>query len=170
MPVNAALTLDFLERPGDLAVLDDLFPHPLSAFRFEEIRSYLDEFPQLKVFTTGRSLKSVPGQPGLGQVIAAHIRDFPNHAGRILPSEFGSIADARACYTVFLANAALFLGEIQRLNKPFAFTIYPGGGFAFDEPESDGSMARVFGSPCFRNVIVTQPMIRDYLLGKGLCP
>jgi glycosyltransferase involved in cell wall biosynthesis len=170
MPVNAALTLDFLERRGDIAVLDDLFPHPLSAFRFEEIRSYLDEFSQLKVFTTGRSLKSVPGQPGLDEVVAAHIRDYPNHDGRILPSEFGSIADAHACYTVFLANAALFLDEIQRLKKPFAFTIYPGGGFAVDEPESDASMARVFGSPCFRNVIVTQPMIRDYLLGKGLCP
>jgi glycosyltransferase involved in cell wall biosynthesis len=38
-----------------------------------------------------------------------------------------------------------------------------------DEPDSDARLRRIFGSPLFRHVIVTQSLIRDYLIAKDLC-
>jgi glycosyltransferase involved in cell wall biosynthesis len=50
------------------------------------------------------------------------------------------------------------------------FSLYPGGGFGIEQPEIDEKMKRIFGSANFRSVIVTQPIVRDYLISENLCP
>jgi glycosyltransferase involved in cell wall biosynthesis len=76
---------------------------------------------------------------------------------------------ARLAYCVFLWNAHKYLPFIEKERVPFVFTLYPGGRFGLDDPESDQNLRRVFDSPYFRRVIVTQAITRDYLLQKGLC-
>lgn len=81
---------------------------------------------------------------------------------RVLP-----VADAY--YTIFFHNISQFFHDIEERGKPFAFTLYPGGGFALGEPTTEATLARILGSPGFRGVIATQPITRDYLLAKGFC-
>jgi glycosyltransferase involved in cell wall biosynthesis len=70
---------------------------------------------------------------------------------------------------IFLSNIRDYLLAIEERRRPFAFTMYPGGGFHMNMPGADKCMERVFASPCFRKVIATQPIIRDYLIDKGYC-
>ncbi len=57
----------------------------------------------------------------------------------------------------------------MELEIPFVFTLYPGGGFGLNVANSDEMLTRVFSSPCFRKVIVTQKVTYDYLVDNNYC-
>jgi glycosyltransferase involved in cell wall biosynthesis len=154
----------------DIAVLDDLFPHPLSAFRFEEFVSYLDLLPKLRAYVDGRTLPLIGDTRSIAEVIADHVRTYPRHAGRISPLSNDDLPEGAVAYTIFADNIHFYLNQIEQKRMPFAFTLYAGGGFGLDRPDSDEHLTRVFGSPWFRRVIATETITRDYLLAKKLCP
>ncbi|HEY1796707.1 MAG TPA: glycosyltransferase family 4 protein [Stellaceae bacterium] len=153
----------------EIAVIDDFFPHKLSAFRYEEFHAYLEAMPRLSVHATWPHLKYFGEERPPAEVFAEYAREHPAHAGRVQPLFDGTFPPAEAYYTIFLSNIREHLWAIEARRRPFAFTMYPGGGFAMDVPELDKCMERVFASPCFRKVIATQPIIRDYVLDKGFC-
>lgn len=152
-----------------IAVIDDFFPHKLSAFRYEEFHSYLEAMPGLSVHSIWPHWKWFGDNRAPTEIYAEYVREHPAHAGRVQPLFDGTFPPADAYYTIFLSNIREQLWKIEEQRRPFAFTMYPGGGFAVDQPETDEKMARVFGSPCFRKVIATQSLIRDYILDKGFC-
>ncbi len=152
-----------------LVVLDDFFPHPGSAFRFEEFRCYLDHIPNSAIYSTGGALHLADEARPVADLIASYEASHPTHAGRLFSIEASALPPATLYYAVFLHVIYGFIEAIERQAKPFAFTLYPGGGFALDDDRSDAMMRRVFDSPCFERVIATQPVTRDYLLAKAFC-
>jgi glycosyltransferase involved in cell wall biosynthesis len=70
---------------------------------------------------------------------------------------------------MFLHNTYAMLPEVEEAGVPFVFTLYPGGGFALYSPDVDRQLRRVFGSPFFHKVIVTQRVIYDYIVKNGFC-
>ncbi len=99
-------------------------------------------------------------------IIAEHLAAHPRHVGRVHPLRSGQLPDADAYYTVFLHNIAEYLDAIERSKKPFAFTLYPGGGFKVGDKWSDDRLDRVCNSPFLRRIIVTQQYTLDYLLKR----
>ena len=159
----------FLRHRLNIAILDDMFPQPLSAFRYEEFRSYLEQTVGLAIYSNGEAFPIVGERRSVPEVIAAFLELHPQHAGRVhalAPTNF-PIADAY--YTIFLNNIYKYVEAIEQVGQPFAFTLYPGGGFELNEVHSDAKLQRVLGSRCFRYVIATQPVTRDYLLARRLC-
>lgn len=150
--------------PFRLAVVDDLFPQRISGFRFEEYGCYLDAMPGVSIHTNGQALGLVGETRPIEAVIAEHVIAHPRHLGRVLPLGGDAFPEADAYYTIFLNNIAQYVEAIERTGKPFAFTLYPGGGFGVDDAVSDKKLRRVCASPAFRQVIVTQPIARDYLV------
>ena len=148
--------------------MDDLFPHPLSGIRFEEFSSYLDEMPDVSVSVhcNGSAFRLVGGPRPVEAIIAEHLAAHPRHTGRVHPLLPDQIPDADAYYAVFLHNIAQYLDAIERHEKPFAFTLYPGGGFRVGERWSDEQLDRVCNSPFLRQIIVTQRYTLDYLLKR----
>jgi glycosyltransferase involved in cell wall biosynthesis len=61
------------------------------------------------------------------------------------------------------------LAIAHRDDVPFVITLYPGGGFRLNEPESDRQLRAVCSSPNLKKVIATQRVTRDYLLERGFC-
>jgi len=169
MDIGPASARSSVGRSPVIAVLDDFFPQPLSAFRFEEFCYYLDEIPTLKIYSNGASLPWVNETRSVAEIISAHTRSHPLHAGRIHPLSPENFPDADAYYAIFLYNIHVNIDQIECNRRPFIFTLYPGGGFGIDQPDSDQKMRRVFTSPYFRRVIATQPITRDYLLSKNYC-
>ena len=49
----------YLESFKDLIIFDTVFPHPLSAFRFEEFFTYLENFDKSLIFTTGAAFTCI---------------------------------------------------------------------------------------------------------------
>ena len=151
-----------------IAVLDDLFPDPSSGMRFEEVSSYLDEMPELaiSVYCNGDAFRATGELRPVEAMIAEHLSAHPQHVGRVHPLLQDHLPGADAYYAIFLDNIVRYLDKIERGKKPFAFTLYPGGGFRVGENESDKRLDRVCNSPFLQRIVVTQKYTLDYLLKR----
>lgn len=154
----------------DLAIYDDCYPHPASGFRLEEISFLLQHIPNSKVFTSGSTYTSFNLPPELHkehvQNLITAVSDLKNKI-EIVTSPVPT--KCRLFYCIFLNNIHLNISWLEKSSTPFAFTLYPGGGFSPGNSESDLKLKKVFSSPCFRKVIVTQKQTRNYLLTNGFC-
>ncbi len=155
-------------EPYDVAIIDDVFPHPLSAFRMQEFMSHLNYFGNACIYTSGLSIRMLGKEP-IGEIIANFKRLHPYFSEKVKPFYPYSNINARLLYFVFLGNAFTHMDLVDRLQIPFVFTLYPGGGFGLNNEWSDTMLKRVTSSPWFRKVIVTQKATYDYLLEKGFC-
>lgn len=154
----------------DLVIVDDAFPHPQSSFRLEEYQAYLSNFERAHVFTSGRAFSFFSEKRTLAKVVAEHDARNPALSGRTLPyAETHHGVQARLGYTIFAGNAWDNLDFFERNNIPFVFTLYPGGSFMINDDASDLRLRKIFESPMFRRVIVTQKISMDYIIDNKFC-
>lgn len=154
----------------DLIVVDDVFPSRRSGFRHVEFTTYLKTFERSLALTTGATLH-VLENASINSVVRDYQRAYPELGNRVMvvddsfPLNIGKLL-----YANFISNAYSLLPHAEALNMPFVFTLYPGAGFALNSIECDNKLKRIFDSPCFQKVIVTQQVIYDYVTEKHLCP
>jgi glycosyltransferase involved in cell wall biosynthesis len=157
-------------RQTDLLILDTIFPHPLSPFRFHEFIKYLHHFPRSMVLSTGEHLPALKEKRSIAKIIEEFEEEYRHLKGRTaVITHTLEFYDAKLAYAMFLYNMNVFLDALEEKEIPFVFTLYPGGGFEIDKPKSDAQLARILKSPQFRKVIVTQKITYDYLIRKGFC-
>lgn len=154
---------------GSLLVLDDLFPSLTTGFRVAEFSAYLDFWTDSVVLTDVASgvwdLCSESGNLDVER--ARYSACFPGHDDRIRAHDLGQPLQFDLGYCVFANLAHRFLPTFEANGIPFVFTLYPGGGFALSNPKSDAKLRRIFSSPMFSHVIVTQPATAEYLDQSG---
>lgn len=154
----------------DLIIVDDVFPSRRSGFRHVEFTAYLKAFKRSLVLTTGATLH-VLETASINSVIREYQHTYPELGNRVmLKNEAFPLAIGKLLYVTFISNAYALLPSAEALNIPFVFTLYPGGGFALNSIECDKKLKRIFDSPCFQKVIVTQQVIYNYITEKHLCP
>ena len=104
--------------------------------------------------------------------VIPHAEHYPALAHRVRPFAPAWLAGAGLAFLNFLNNAHQFLPALQQYRVPFVLTLYPGGGFGLDEPESDAKLAAVLACPLLQALIVTQGVTQDYVqrfaAGRGL--
>jgi lipopolysaccharide transport system ATP-binding protein len=147
-------------RRHDIVVLDDFFPNLTTGFRVAEYIHYLRVFPGLLLASTIGDFK---------QQHAAFARSYPDLQSRVVAYDQAMLRHAKLCYLNFLNNAHYHIEALEAASLPFLFTLYPGGGFELDEPESRSKLNRVLGSPMLRAVISTQSITTD-VLRRLQCP
>jgi glycosyltransferase involved in cell wall biosynthesis len=154
----------------ELLIYDDIFPHPISGFRYEEFTRLLEEFDNTKIIINPNSYK----------VISSNISDHKSHINEYLrlnsrlKNKISSIRyfnniNSKLFYCVFLNNIHSNIDWIEKFKIPFVFTLYPGGGFQVNSQIINKKLSRVFSSPMFRKVIVTQQYTKNYLIKNSLC-
>jgi glycosyltransferase involved in cell wall biosynthesis len=153
----------------DLIILDDAFPHPLSAFRLQEYSSYLNHFERLKVYSTAEAFSFFGDGRSFGQVLEEFENSNPSLKSKIELYDCDRPLNAKLIYMIFLGNAHVFLDKIEREKIPFVFTMYPGGWFQMNVPACDAGIREICGSPYFRKVIVTQNITYKYLVDHDFC-
>lgn len=156
-------------KKNDILIFDDIFPHPVSGFRLEEFTVLLSSFNKSKAIVdpTAYYILNTPLENH-----QKHIKEFETKFklnNKIKPKAGFVNINTRLYYCVFLHNICKNLIWLEKYKIPFIFTLYPGGGFKINEIISDNELKKVFGSPMFRKVIVTQKITYDYLLEKNLC-
>ena len=171
---------DFIQivspQKQDLIIMDDVFPHPVSGFRMEEYCAYLNRFQSMQIFCNGGSTIAL-GTTSHPEIMAAFKQMHPELADRLIEAEHIYVKpfppemnlNAKLLYFCFLGNVYPVIELIEKSNAPFVFELYPGGSFKLNQMTSDQMLLRVLRSPCFRKVIVTQDVTRDYLLDNGFC-
>lgn len=154
----------------DLLVVDDVFPSSRSGFRYSELTSYLRTFQKSLVLASGKNLHVIE-KNSINKVIRSYRRKFPTLGSKVVQHDGGfPLRLANVVYVNFLSNAYALLREIEAGKVPFVFTLYPGAGFVLNDSECDSKLKRVFNSPCFQKVIVTQQVTYDYIIDRDLCP
>jgi glycosyltransferase involved in cell wall biosynthesis len=160
----------FQLRKKRLVIFDDIFPHPFSSFRFIEFNYYLNHIDDLHIYTTGDALNSIHESKSIKQIINEYISKNHKHAGKISQYNHHKMINAEMAYIVFAGNVLPRLDMLEKYSIPFVFTLYPGFGLRLDDSDSDRDLQRIFSSPMFRKVIISQKVVYDYLLKCRLCP
>ncbi|MEN6291141.1 MAG: glycosyltransferase [Methanobacterium sp.] len=153
----------------DLIIFDDVFPHPLSAFRFQEYNSYLEHFDEMKIYVNPLTYNLINEDRSFETMVELYEGEFPQFKDKVERFDPKMNLQAKLAYTIFINNVYNFIDVIEKYEIPFAFTLYPGGGFQLNDEISDEKLRRVFSSPYFRKVIVTQKITHDYLLENNFC-
>jgi glycosyltransferase involved in cell wall biosynthesis len=154
----------------DLLIFDDVFPSSRSGFRLAEFTTYLKEFSKSMILTSGLTLHVLEDKP-INDVIQKFQRKNPELGNRVMTTrEAFPVRLAKLLYVDFLNNAYALLPTAEATRVPFAFTLYPSGDFNLNDLECTHKLKRIFDSPCFRKVIVTQKVTYDYLVHRNLCP
>lgn len=157
------------EKTRSLSIIDDISPHPISGFRYEEFTSILRTIPNTRLYTTGESAH-VLGVDTINDLIVDYKRRNPELANSVEVLIPETSLNTTLLYCDFLGNAFWnVIGRAEAEKVGFIFTLYPGGLFALDNESSDSMLSRVMKSPCFRKVIVTQKITRDYLINNHFC-
>lgn len=159
-------------KKHNLLIVDDVFPSKLSPFRREEITRILEAIPDVQVYATGESLPLLSDKTTLQEEIQQYAEEYPHHSGQIHQWSLQDGIESegfKLAYVVFLNNIFNLVEELEAKKIPFVFELYPGGGFALNNEESDEKLKRVLQSPYFRKVIVTQDVTYRYLKEKAWC-
>lgn len=149
---------------------DDIYPHPASGFRIEEFTYLLNNISNSKAILSGEAYKAfkLPAKQHEGHInnlIASKLvttKQIEQTPGIIN-------INCKLFYCVFLNNIFKHLHWIEKYEIPFAFTLYPGGGFAVSEDETENKLRKILSSPCFKKVIVTQRKTLNYLVENSFC-
>ncbi len=140
-------------------ILDDFFPNILTGFRVAEYNYYLERFPNLQIFST---------VPDFDSILCEYLKIYPHFNERINPYNNTSLEDKKFAYINFLNNAHYFLPDLTSKNISFIMTLYPGGGFGLNDPESDEKLKKILLSPLLRGIICTQKITFEYLQKMGV--
>jgi glycosyltransferase involved in cell wall biosynthesis len=155
---------------NDLFIYDDIFPHPISGFRYEEFKILLNNFKKSKIFVEPLSYPALKTDIKFHKT---HIADlnvkFPLLKNKFVQENKFVNINTKLFYCVFLTNIFHNLEWLEKYKIPFVFTLYPGGGFQIEDLISDQKLRRVLSSPQFRKVIVTQLFTKDYLIKNNFC-
>ncbi|WP_316632859.1 glycosyltransferase family 4 protein [uncultured Flavobacterium sp.] len=155
---------------NDLFIYDDIFPHPISGFRYEEFKTLLNYFKESKIFVEPLSYPALKTDVKIHKThIAELIAKFPKLKNKFLQENKFVNINTKLFYCVFLTNIFHNLDWLEKYKIPFIFTLYPGGGFQVEDLISDQKLHRVLASPQFRKVIVTQLFTKEYLIKNNFC-
>lgn len=150
-------------RETGLIILDDIFPHLLSAFRIAEFNAYLSRYENSMVYSTAASFRAIGDKRTFREVVGEYVGRYPEFEGRTLRFSDQRLK-GRLSYFVFLQNARGFMHLLEGSTTPFVFTLYPGGGFKIYQPDSDAVLTKVCSMPNLAKVITTQKLSHEYLL------
>lgn len=153
---------------ADLLILDDVFPIPLSPFRYTEYTGYLRYFPKSAAIST---LTWNPNnEKDFSQAtMDAYLKKHPDLLDKIHLYKKNLILKSKLIYVNFINNAKNFdLGFSLKI--PFIINLYPGGGFYLNQEQCDLVLRKYLASEFCKKVIATQKITLDYLLKKKFCP
>lgn len=153
-----------------LLIYDDMFPHPRSGFRYEEIKVLLDEFKNSKIILEPTGYTFIKDDI---KFHAEHLKEFitknPNEKKKLTLKKRIININTTLFYCIFLNNIYKNLDWIEKHKIPFVFTLYPGGGFMVHNKHSDYMLKKVTDSNQFKGVIVSQLFTKNYLIDNNFC-
>lgn len=154
----------------DLLIYDDIFPHPISGFRYEEFKVLLRHFESARIFAEPLSYPLVNSDFSMHKTHVIEFKaKYPELENKLVVKNTDVNINTKLFYCVFLNNIYDNLEWLEKYKIPFVFTLYPGGGFQVEDDLSNQKLKSVTASAQFRKVIVTQLYTKQYLIKNQFC-
>ena len=152
----------------DLLIIDDFLPSTLSPWRSYEFDELVKAIPNSVV----SSDLSVYYYYDKGKTYEKNLNelsnDYPCLASKCRKLRLFQNANVGLVYTLFYHNIIRYFSHFEKHKMPFAFTLYPGGGFVLGNQGIDNKLKLICSSLYFRGVIVNQPYVMTYLLENNI--
>ncbi|HEY6143936.1 MAG TPA: hypothetical protein VIV55_11030 [Flavobacterium sp.] len=152
-----------------IIILDDILPSPLSPWRSYEYSEICKSFNNTRILTDVTTFKNYSQGKTFEENLKILTENYPSLKNNINKLKFGSNLNSELIYMLFYNNIKKYFKILDRNKNPFAFTLYPGGGFGFDDNSIDENLKTIFNSKHFRGVTVNQYITKKYLIDKQLC-
>lgn len=152
----------------DLIILDDILPSILSPWRNLEYNELCKNFYNTIIYTDTSTYISYTQGKSFEENLTILEKGFPNLKNKIKKLKRTSNLRGKLFYTIFYNNIDKHFEFLEKHKFPFAFTLYPGGGFEINNTEIDNRLKEIFSSPYFKGVIVNQNITKDYLIEKKI--
>ena len=153
---------------SDITIIDDVFPFHISPWRNVDYLNLARHF-KVKIYCDKPQLnKVIPGKKTFTSLSADFEKNYPNHNINYKQLHLLSPLNSKIVYLLFFNYVHRYYKHLKKHNQPFVFTLYAGGGFRVNDPETDRFLKEVFADKIFKGCIVNQNFIRNYLLEKKL--
>lgn len=168
--INKHLFFKNSAKKYDLVIYDTIFPNPISGFRYAEFTEYLTHFSNSRIIITPSSYKYVNQTLKQFELdLTAFKKAEPSLAYKIHEVQKITNINCKLFYCVFYNIINDKYKVLNKLQIPFIFTLYPGGGFNLNESTVSENLRLICKSKYFRGVIVTQKITVEYLLKNEIC-
>jgi glycosyltransferase involved in cell wall biosynthesis len=144
-------------------------PSTLSPWRSYEYSELCKVFNNTRILTDITTFEHYRQDKSFEDNLAILTENYPALHDKIKKLKFISNLNGKVTYMLFYNNVKKHFEVLNRNKNPFTFTLYPGGGFGFDDKTIDENLKRYFDSKYFKGVIVNQNITKKYLIDKQLC-
>ncbi|MBF6652754.1 hypothetical protein C3B47_07585 [Flavobacterium columnare] len=152
----------------DLIIADDILPSTLSPWRNLEYNELIKNFDNSIIYTDTSTYVSYSQDKTFNENLNSLEKLYPFVKNKIKKLKRTSNMNCNLFYTIFYNNINKHFDFLEANKIPFAFTLYPGGGFVINNEEIDERLKKIFSSKFFKGVIVNQYITKEYLLKKRL--
>ena len=153
----------------DLLILDDILPSNLSPWRSYEFDQLCKNFPNTKIYYDLSTYKNYNQNKSIEENIEILTTNYPSLKNKLFKNSIFRNKKSQLVYTIFYNNICKYFEFIKKNNLNFVFTLYPGGGFVFDNDLVNAKLKTIFSDEGFEKVIVNQYITKKYLIDNNLC-
>ncbi len=157
---------------SDLLIFDDFLPNLLGSWRAAEMVYYLKNFDTAKLICLKNFYKptdkSKIANREFNKDKETFLNTFSLKSDVVIPIDNDNeiSVNTKLAYCLFINNLIEIFPVLERFQIPFAFTLYPGGGFKLYDPECEKFLEKLKQSKLFKGLIVTQQSTKDYLINR----
>lgn len=149
----------------DLIIFDDIFPSNNSPWRTNEFVAYLRTFSKVKIISNSSSKTFLKGSR-FSDRLSEFSKKYPEYRNNVKREAFFVNVNAKVLYFIFYNNLTRYIDKIVEKKIPFLFTLYPGGGWEFFNPEKDKIITKIIELSLCKGVIVNQHVTYNYLIDQ----
>ena len=158
----------FFSRKKDIVIFDDFLPSSLSPWRSYEFHEIVKSFKKVKINCDATTFQNYNQGKSFKENFRLLKAQYPYFKNAISKTKKHSKVKTNLAYMLFYNNILKHFVFIEKNKIPFAFTLYPGGGFVFNDNAINDNLKKICSSNHFRGVIVNQHITKDYLLKNAI--
>lgn len=159
---------NLFQRKNDIVIFDDFLPSSLSPWRSYEFHEIVKNFKRVKIICDATTFQHYNQGKSFKENFKLLKEQYPFFKNVISKTKKNTKVKADLAYMLFYNNIKKHFVYTEENKIPFAFTLYPGGGFVFNDKEIDANLKIICSSNLFKGVLVNQHVTKEYIIEKGI--
>lgn len=158
----------FFQRKNNIVIFDDFLPSNLSPWRSYEFHEIVKHFEKVKIICDTTTYQHYNQGKSFKENFKLLKQQYPFFNKAIVKTNKHLKIKSDLAYTLFYNNIIKHFDFIEENKIPFAFTLYPGGGFVLNDKGINDNLKKICSSKFFKGLIVNQHVTKEYLIENNI--